>query len=292
MTFVPKRAGGNLIGKFMAKLVEEGPASALRTTASFVRNQFAPVDHAHARRVELSDQLSRLLDGTVAYGPFKGLKLIDAAWWGGRADRASMLLGLYELEVLQSICTMAPERRTFVNIGAADGYYGLGVLVNQAFDRSFCFELSAMGREAIARNAALNGLADKVVICAEATKDFYNAVPAQQLRSAVVLVDIEGGEFGILNAEVFRALRHCVIFIEMHDWHFEDGEIRRRKLVNDASLFFSITELTTTGRDLSKFPELRGYSDTDRWLMCSEGRPRLMTWLRLDPLPLAREEMP
>ena len=36
--------------------------------------------------------------------------------------------------------------------------------------------------------------------------------------------------------------------------------------------------------DLSEFEELKEWSDTDRWLVCSEGRPKLMTWWRLDPL--------
>ena len=30
-------------------------------------------------------------------------------------------------------------------------------------------------------------------------------------------------------------------------------------------------------RDLSIFPELKGWNDLDRWILCSEGRPQLMT---------------
>ena len=47
--------------------------------------------------------------------------------------------------------------------------------------------------------------------------------------------------------------------------------------------FFKISTLATTSRDLSKFSELFDYEDSDRWLIASEGRPKLMTWLRLDP---------
>jgi hypothetical protein len=286
----PNRA--SLVAKFMTRLRDEGPVSALRTTASFIRNKFPRTDPVRQRRVALSNGVSQLLNATVAYGPFKGLKLVEGAWWGGGADRASMLLGLYELEIVQAIATLPPVYRTFIDIGAADGYYGLGVLVNQRFARSFCFEISEQGREAIARNAAENRLTDKVTIHGEATRDFHKILSQQELQRAVLLVDIEGGEFDIFDSDVFRALRQCVIFIEMHEWQYEDGANRRRKLMEDASLFFSVTEMTTTARDLSQFPELRAYSDTDRWLMCSEGRPRLMTWLRLDPLSPAPQTAP
>jgi hypothetical protein len=36
-------------------------------------------------------------------------------------------------------------------------------------------------------------------------------------------------------------------------------------------------------RYLSVFPELKELTDTDHWLLCSEGRSRLMQWLRFDP---------
>ncbi len=53
--------------------------------------------------------------------------------------------------------------------------------------------------------------------------------------------------------------------------------------MSDAKNFHKVSTITTSSRDLSRFPELRNYEDSDRWLIASEGRPRLMTWLRLDP---------
>jgi len=37
-------------------------------------------------------------------------------------------------------------------------------------------------------------------------------------------------------------------------------------------------------RDLSTYPELQQWNDLDRWLICSEGRAQLMSWVRFDPL--------
>ena len=48
--------------------------------------------------------------------------------------------------------------------------------------------------------------------------------------------------------------------------------------------YFTIKQLTTTNRDMSKFKELENFSDDDRWLMCSEGRPELMNWWKFEPI--------
>jgi hypothetical protein len=99
----------------------------------------------------------------------------------------------------------------------------------------------------------------------------------------VLLVDIEGGEFDLFDVKLFKALKGSIIFIELHDWMINDGDNKLAKLKSEASKYFNFTEITTTSRDLSVFPELRSFNDTDRWLICSESRKKLMTWLRLDP---------
>lgn len=234
------------------------------------------------RRLKLSVLVNEMFNATVAYGPFKGLKFSSNAWWG-EADRPSMLFGLYEQEVLNSILNVPKTHRTFIDLGAADGYYGIGVLVNNHFDRSYCFELSEKGQEVIRRNAELNSVSNKLKVYGKAEKDFFKHLPIDQLATSVLLIDIEGGEFNLLDADLFKVLKNTIIFIELHPWLVDNGEKRLEKLKSDASGYFDISELTTTSRDLSIFPELRSFKDEDRWLICSEDRGRLMTWYRLDP---------
>jgi len=88
-----------------------------------------------------------------------------------------------------------------------------------------------------------------------------------------------------LTADVFAAFSGSVILIESHDYFYADGQNKLDRLKADAAPYFQITEFTTGSRDLSKFPELRTFNDTDRWLICDEGRGELMRWLRLDPRP-------
>ncbi len=126
-------------------------------------------------------------------------------------------------------------------------------------------------------------MANKLRIYGKAEKDFYKNLPADKLSTLVLLVDIEGGEFDLFDVKLFKALKGSIIFIELHDWMINDGDNKLAKLKSEASKYFNFTEITTTSRDLSVFPELRSFNDTDRWLICSESRKKLMTWLRLDP---------
>jgi hypothetical protein len=235
------------------------------------------------KRNLLSLDLSNRMKHIVKYGPFKGMKLSQENWWGSY-DRASMLLGIYEKEVLESMMTISKKRDVFVDLGAADGYYSIGTLISRRFKKSYSFEISSKGRDVIQKNAILNRVNKKLEIFGEATKDFYKHIPINHLNKAVILIDIEGGEFNLLDKEVFESLKRSIIFVEIHEWFFKDGEKKLKKLLNDAKPYFKISTLTTGSRDLSVFPELSSLIDSDRWLIASEGRARLMTWLRLDPI--------
>jgi hypothetical protein len=151
------------------------------------------------------------------------------------------------------------------------------------FERCYCFELAARGRKVIAKCAASNGVESKIVILGRADCAFIEHIPLEYRDKSVVLIDIEGAEFELLTAGVFSALRGSIIVIELHEWLFADGAQKLQRLRADAQKDFIVTELRTSARDLSNFPELDAFSDDDRWLLCSEGRSRSMRWYRLDP---------
>lgn len=246
-----------------------------------VRGKHKP-NYVRRRREELSRQVGRLLDYTVRYGPFKGVRILPESWWG--ADTAATLLGLYEKEVLESLQSVPSTHRTFVELGAANGYYGVGTTASGLFERAYCFERSLPGRRLIQANARLNGVSEKVCVLPTAGADFIRFVPRDLRRQSVILVDIEGAEFDLLDDATLRQLAGCVILIELHEWFFPDGDERLARLEAAARRHFCVSRLTTASRDLSGFPELDLMNDDDRWLICSEGRGRRMTWLRLDPL--------
>lgn len=234
-------------------------------------------------RYRLSQSLARQLDSTVVHGPFTGTVLSDESWWSA-ADRGSMLLGLYEAQVLSWLQRNAPGRRVLVDIGAADGYYAVGALVAGWIEHAYCFEISEEGQRVIASNARRNGVSEQVTILGEAAAGFI-----ETLRSAgapdpstwCVICDIEGGEFTLLDDAAVSALAGTCGIVELHaDAHTDP---RARALVSRLSATHEIELLPAGPRDPAAVPELAGWSDDDRWLLCSESRGAVMHWLAFRP---------
>lgn len=256
-------------------------ASVVRVKRLLLRSH---TDSIIARKIVLSRQLNAVLHSTVRYGPFKGLVLTEDMRWG-ETDRASMLLGMYESEVLGVLQERLPDRDVFINVGAADGYYGIGVLVGGMFATSYCYEASDEGRRIIERNALRNGVADRLVIRGRASCDFLDAFSDEMLSKAVLLMDIEGGEFDLLEPRQLERLRRTVVVVEMHEGFVDDGASKADVLRSLAEDLFDVTVLKTGARAPGDHEELARYCDADRWLIASEGRPYLMSWLRLNPRP-------
>lgn len=256
-------------------------AKAARHLDFLVRGAKRHSDPVQQRRVALYEELGRQFDDTVRYGPFAGMTLPRETSWAG-PDRAPMLLGLYEQEVVAVIAAHRNAAGVFVDLGAADGFYGVGVLHAGWFATAYCYEMSELGRKTLRRNAEQNGVGDRVIVRGRAARDFHEDIPPQHLAGAVILIDIEGGEFDLLSTATLAALRSATIVIELHPW-VSAGEAQVALLKARAEATHRVSSFTTGPRDPGRFDELKGYSDTDRWLICSEDRPILMTWLLLEP---------
>lgn len=230
----------------------------------------------------MSRAMDRYHNGTVAHGPFKGLILPRQSWWGEK-DRAAMLLGLYEKEVLDLIADLAPSYTSFVNIGAADGYYAVGAVKAGLFPEAIAYELSAHGQQVIAANATNNGVRDKIHIRGAAADGFWKASGAPVSGESLVLMDVEGAEFDILTPDFFAHFNRSTIIVELHPFLVSNGPRRLEQIIADAQAHFTTEVIATGARDLSPFAELRHYEDNDRWIVASEGRLEIGEWLVLRP---------
>ena len=258
---------------------------AVRTLVSKTRRLIwrATLDPVRARQIELSAKLDQALGSTVRYGAFRGLLMPKAMFWGV-ADRACMLLGMYEREVQQALVNLLKTRKIFINLGAADGYYGVGAIVGGLCRKSVCYELSPVGRHVISEVANSNNVIDNVTVRGRADASFINHFSDSELRSAVVLIDIEGGEFDLLSTDVLQHLRNTPLIVELHEAFIPKGSAKADALTSLASRWFNVSELTTGDRNPNAYSELASYSDNDRWLIASEGRPYRMKWLLMEPL--------
>jgi hypothetical protein len=234
------------------------------------------------RRSRISREVFLQCNETVQYGPFKGLKLTSNTWWGGN-DLGSMCFGLYEKELLEFFYSdYLNYRNTFIDIGAADGYYAIGLLNSMRVNNAICFEITAEGRDAIKQNWNLNGNPGNIEIKGNVFNDFKSNVKTVDFKKAIVLIDVEGSEFSFLNVEILKFLKDAVIVIEIHNWipNFISCYI---EFLKNANQFFEIEILDRKERNTLMFEELRSLTDDNRLLLTSEARPCVMRFLILKP---------
>lgn len=235
------------------------------------------------RRKRISRRLFARHGGVVQAGVFRGL-VLDGRSNISQGPLAVKLFGLYEKVVLDRIVQLGPFRDV-VNLGAADGYFSLGLLKAGLAERSICFEMTEAGRAAILRNAQANGLADRVVI-----QGIADAQLAERLREkgfrppgSLILCDIEGGEFSVLSAELMRALAESVWIIELHDRIHSGKPDRRDALIAQLPPGTRHTILKTLPADWSGLADIEALGDNDRALVLSEGRRAIGEWLLVQP---------
>lgn len=237
------------------------------------------------RKLRISNELFFQLNNTVRYGIFQGMKINPQTWWGG-LDLGAMCLGEYEKEVIEELkkeFQKSKGRKTFIDIGAADGYYAVGFLLSGLAEKSICFELSPAGRENIATNHALNNSPGTLEIHGDIFKDFEGVISTQELKNSIILIDIEGSEFNFLNKETLSLLKEAIIIIEIHNWIENFEHIYREFLIN-VSEYFQIEKIVPQPRNYNGFErELRSYTDENRVLLFSESRPCQMRFLKLSP---------
>jgi hypothetical protein len=241
-------------------------------------------NHVRLARIAAGKKLERILGSSkVKYGAFKGLNLENFLTWGA-SDRGSQLLGLYEREVVTLIAQEGGPNKVFVDVGAAEGYFAAGVLVNKHFSRVICFEADIKTQSALAKTLSLNGVADHASIHGAAGEDFVRVVGEEvsfAFKDTVFLIDIEGGEIDLLNQSNLKMLAQATIIVEMHPVQVAEAEIRNLEIL--CELTHQVDEIVTRDRDPGVFPELMDFTDDERWLLCSEGRYRRGRWLVLRP---------
>jgi predicted enzyme related to lactoylglutathione lyase len=237
-----------------------------------------------ARRLMLGRLIFNGLGGTVGYGPLRGFRLNEQQAWG-QGDLGPKLLGLYEQEILELITAKNKVWDSVINLGAGDGYYGVGLVASGVAKRSICFEQSEEGQAAIRISAEINKVADRITILGRAEQNFLDQpeVQAIDLGRTLVIVDIEGGEFGLLTPDILNRLAGGEMIVELHGGFFPKEPDLEPRFVKHLQSYFACSSLPMGRRDLSQIREIAGLGDSDRWLLCSEGRPFLMRWVHCTP---------
>jgi hypothetical protein len=142
----------------------------------------------------------------VEAGPFTGLRYPGGLHTVSEADRKR--LGQYEADLAGPVAeALAGPPATFHDIGAAEGYYAVGVARKGI--PTVAYETSAIQRAALERIAAANGVS---VTLRRHCRRLPRPVPG-----SLVMMDVEGAEGVLLcNGDAGR-LAGSTLVVELHD---------------------------------------------------------------------------
>ena len=219
-------------------------------------------------------------------GPFRGMR-IELSPLSSR-HLLGYILGSQELELRDAITQIvARGYRTIFNIGAADGYYAVGLAVRSPQARIEAFEALRELHPLIARTAAANGVADRIAIRGTCTAAMLRDRLEAAASPALVLMDIEGGEVALLDPLAVPQLARVDILVETHDAFVADAtEI----LIRRFGATHEITCYTARPRALDDFPaeflpRLRRWFPQLAVELMNERRTGLQRWLLLTARP-------
>ncbi len=233
------------------------------------------------RKERLSREVHQIYNHTVQFGHFKGMKISNKVWWG-KLDLASMILGTYEQEIVDYIFSKDCKKYSnFINIGAGDGYYSCGLLYSERMQNCLAFEKSPQGRKSIKINSELNHIKN-LKIFGSVNSNIYKKVQNLELNRTLILVDIEGDEFSLLDKKFLKFFQNSILIVEIHNW-IKNFWSKYENLLHIANNYFLIDFIKLKKKNLYNFKELRDFTDDNRLLLTSESRPCLMRYLILKP---------
>ena len=187
----------------------------------------------------------RLAQHKVVSGPFKGMILV------AEKPHLPYLLGTQELELHQAIETLVGlGLEKIVNVGAADGYYAVGMTLRCPNAKIVAFEADTFRHEDLTAAAKANGVFERLQIEGRCEPSDLAAVLTPDERT-LLIVDVEGYEMDLLDPDITTGLRDVFLLVETHD-------ILRQGCAQAMARSFdkthTIDRLSTRSRNLGDFP--------------------------------------
>lgn len=217
----------------------------------------------------------------IVSGPFKGMRYTSRSH---ASYHSCKVLGTYEKELHDIIASIQTQHYdTLVDIGAAEGYYAVGLAATSPIGSIIAFEAEARGRSILAEIANRNSLKTLIDLRGRCEPDDLTNVLKSSGRT-LIICDVEGYEAILLDPELVIRLRETWIIVELHEF------VRRGigKLIRERfSPSHAISEIVGTPRTWKDFPQK---SLTSRLLprtlaiqAMNEGRAETMAWFWMVP---------
>jgi len=211
-------------------------------------------------------------------GPFKGMRYYPVSTGGEFLPKVT---GTYERELHQAIEGFCESQfDQVVDIGAAEGYYAVGLALRLRNARVYCFDGNPGSHWLLRRNARLNYVSDRVIPghwCSHETL-------SQVLRNAgrtLLVCDCEGGEEDLLCPRLVPELLRTTMIVEIHD--FPPPGRKSRLLHERFSKTHRIETAVAVARSREDVPLDLDLSEQEVQDATCEGRPLGMEWFVMVP---------
>ena len=233
------------------------------------------IQASFARRAEINEEILRVRGPIVAYGPFAGTRLPGRSSWGD-GEITPKILGCYEEELhpaVEKAIGRNPAR--VVNVGCAEGYYANGLARRLPAAQAMAFDIDAKAQEVCRTMANENGVGSRMTVEGACSAERLHTIASDGVRTLIVM-DCEGAELDLLDAQTPKHLVHCDLIVECHDFM---GKPVTPTLVERFNATHTVEVIDEGARNPGKYPELRTLNSIDRWLALCEFRPSHMNWI-------------
>lgn len=210
----------------------------------------------------------------VKSGPFTGMLLTEQS---GEGCHIAKLMGIYEQPLWPVIETLVERNYPLVlNVGAAEGFYAIGLARRMPESRVLAYETSPAARQILAALIEANGVSERVQPHATLTSSELSQFDGRRM---LVICDIEGGEVDLFSGDAPLWLRNSDLIIETH------GGVRRGAAEELTDLFGPTHHATLVEDDGTRSFDapswLRKLSHLDQLLCTWEWRSAPTPWLIL-----------
>ena len=215
------------------------------------------------------------------HGPFAGMRYLDLSVGSCFIPK---LLGTYERELaskIEWICERQPG--LVIDVGAAEGYYAIGLALRVRQARVVAFELDEEGQAALSAMARLNGVTDRLGR-ARPLRAGGSRRGARGASGSCRHLRCRGRRGHAARSGAVAGLRRAVVLVEIHEF------VRRgvsEELCRRFARSHDVERIWQEPRSRPSFPGARSaphccprsYLD---WAV-SEWRPERMSWLWMIP---------
>lgn len=228
------------------------------------------------RLARISAKLRARHGSAVLSGPFAGMRYVSGSVGSVLSPK---LIGCYEAElapILEGIRVRGYP--VVIDVGCAEGYYAVGLAIGLPSARVFAFDLDERARLLCAEMAALNEVAERVVVEGACDVARLRRLP---LAGALLICDCEGFEIELLQPDLAPGLKRCDLLVELHDGR--DPRITPTLRERFAPTH-DIALIASTARDPDAYPAVHFLPAASRRLAVCEFRsPQQWAWMRARP---------